>query len=288
MELDKYHTFLFFASNRFTENDIKLAQEIKEKKKSFFFILTKIDQTVQSEKRRKRFFSGEAEMLQKIRLHYLENLVDKDGKPLSNEEDVFLISNHHPTKWDFGRLTQAILDVLPRYQRESLTLSLAILTSLSKDVLQRKVEILKGRMWIVAAASTAVATAPVPGLSFAVDIALVLNEVKEYIVQLGIPKKGSGKFSVLSVATQGDVTRIYVNFATISGITKMFEQEAATENVAVELARFIPIVGSAIAGGLSFVCTNFILRHSLKKIEEVALAVLEEAGQVAADEFELD
>ena len=142
-------------------------------------------------------------------------------------------------------------------------------------------------MWIVAAASTAVATAPIPGFSFAFDIALVLNEVKEYIVQLGIPKKGSGKFSVLSVATQGDVTRIYVNFATISGIAKMFGQEA-TENVAEELARFIPIVGSVIAGGVSFAGTYFILRHSLKKIEEVALAVLEEAGQVAVDEFELD
>ena len=41
------------------------------------------------------------------------------GDLLSNEEDIFLISNHEPDKWDFVRLTQAILDALTRFQRET-------------------------------------------------------------------------------------------------------------------------------------------------------------------------
>ena len=65
-------------------------------------------------------------------------------------------------------------------------------------------------------------------------------------------------------------------------------QEAAAENAVEELARFVPIASSAIAGGVSFAGTYFILRHSLEKIEEVALAVLEEAGQVATDHFVLN
>jgi hypothetical protein len=54
----------------------------------------------------------------------------------AGDEVVFLISNHYPAKWDFARLTQAILDVLSLRQKESLTLSLDLLTTHSKDILK--------------------------------------------------------------------------------------------------------------------------------------------------------
>ncbi|XP_022785830.1 T-cell-specific guanine nucleotide triphosphate-binding protein 1-like [Stylophora pistillata] len=121
VQLGKYHTFLIFSSSRFTENDIILAKEIKKQGKSFFFIRTKIDENVRAEKRKKSF--SEAAMLQKFRRNCMENLVDEAGKPICSEDHIFLISNHHPGKWDFGRLTRAILDALPRYRRETLNLS---------------------------------------------------------------------------------------------------------------------------------------------------------------------
>lgn len=59
--------------------------------RSFFFIQTKIDENVQAE---------------------------KEKKPLSEDavlgkDDIFLISSHYPTKWDFVRLSQAIQETLP-------------------------------------------------------------------------------------------------------------------------------------------------------------------------------
>ena len=66
-----------------------------------------------------------------------------------SEEIVFLISNRYPTKWDFNNLTQAILDILPLPLKESLTLSLNLLTTISKDLLKRKVEILRGNNYRV-------------------------------------------------------------------------------------------------------------------------------------------
>ena len=99
----------------------------------FFFIRTKIDENVRAEIRKKSF--SEAAVLQKIRRNCKENLVDEAGNPISSEDDIFLISNHHPDKWDFSRLTEAIP-----------TLSLNALTSLSKGILKRKVEVLKRRM----------------------------------------------------------------------------------------------------------------------------------------------
>jgi hypothetical protein len=137
-ELKKYDTFLILTAKRFTEDDRLLAEEVKSLDKSFFFIRTHIDVNYDSERSKKAF--NEETMLNEIRKDCLKNL---EGL-LAGDEDVFLISNHHLAKWDFARLTQAILDVLPFRQRECLTLSLDLLTSCSKDILKRKVEILRG------------------------------------------------------------------------------------------------------------------------------------------------
>ena len=68
------------------------------------------------------------------------------GDLLSNQQDIFLISNHFPgnPKWDFKRLTSAILEALPRYQRERESLTLT-LTHLSANIVKQKVDILKSR-----------------------------------------------------------------------------------------------------------------------------------------------
>jgi hypothetical protein len=136
--LEKYDTFLILAAFRFTENDLLLAEKVKSIGKSFFFVRTKIDVDVQNERRKKAF--NEEEMLNDIRQDCLKNLKGFGA----DDKVVFLISNHKPVKWDFDRLTQGILDVLPLRQKESLTLSLNLLTSLSKDLLTRKVDILRG------------------------------------------------------------------------------------------------------------------------------------------------
>ena len=104
--------FLIFTVSRFTEYDLQLAREIKSMGKNFFFVRTKIDVDVQAEGR-KRSFNEEA-LLQQIRADCSNNL----GDLLSNQQDIFLISNHSPDKWDFERLTSAILEALPRCQRE--------------------------------------------------------------------------------------------------------------------------------------------------------------------------
>ena len=151
----------------------------QETGEALFFIRTKIDEDVRAEMRKKSF--SEAAMLQKIRRNCIENLVNGVGNPISSEDEIFLIRNHHPDKWDFVRLTEAILDALLRYKRETLTMSLNTLTSLSKGILKRKVAIFKGRMILVAGLSAGAAAAPVPGLSIAVDAVLIFKEIREWI-----------------------------------------------------------------------------------------------------------
>ena len=255
-QLDKYHTFLILANSRFTENDIVLAKEIKRQGKSFFFIRTKIDEDVQSEKRKKSF--SEAAVLQKIRRNCTKNLVDEAGKPISSKDDIFLISNHHPGKWDFSRLTAAILDALPRYQREALVLSLSALTSFSKNILKRKVAVLKERVIPVTGVFALPTIFLIPILSVTFDAALISHVVREYKAQLGIPEEGSERFGRLSPVTQKKFLDLNKKLAN--------SIQLASEATPKGFLRFARVGASTYA----------LLRDSLKEIEEVSLAVLEE------------
>ena len=279
VELEKFHAFLIFTASRFTENDLKLAKKVRSIKKKFFFIRTKIDENVRAEQTGKRSFNEDA-MLREIRRNCVENL----GDLLSNGEDVFLISNHFPAKWDFARLTKAILDALTKYQQESLILSLGnVLTRSSNDLFQRKVEVLRGRIWMVASASAAAALVPIPGLSFGVDAALILWELNFCRSQLGLPEEGSDEFATLPFTTQEKVRKVCLTtVAQLSGFLAVYTTEAALEDA----TRFIPFIGLAIASGMSFTTTYFVLKKLLKNVEEAAKLVLTEAAQKAFEEID--
>ena len=89
-----------------------LAQKIRKQGKSVFFIRTKIDVDYMVGKRKKSF--NEGNMLRDIRINCLKNLVDKDYNPIGGEDNIFLISNHYPIKWDFDRLTRVIAKISAR------------------------------------------------------------------------------------------------------------------------------------------------------------------------------
>ena len=278
MQLEKYHTYLIFTATRFTKNDLELAKKVRSIDKTFFFIRTKIDESVRAE-RRKRSFDEQA-MLTKIRRNCLESL----GDLLTDEQDIFLISNHEPEKWEFARLTQAILDALTRHQRENMTLSLGkVITRSSNEIFQRKVDVLRGRIWKVASASGVAAAIPVPGLSIAVDGALILRELSLYRIQLGLPEIGSAEFAKLHLATREKVLSVGLTTAAqLSGVLAPYGAEAAVE----EFTRFIPVIGLAIASGMSFGATYYALNRLLTNVEEAAKLVLKEAAEKSAADLE--
>ena len=273
VELERFDAFLILTAIRFTENDLELAQKIKSINKNFFLIRTKIDENVRAGSRKRSF--DEKAMLQKIRSDSAENL----GDLLSDERDIFLISNHDRDKWDFARLLQAILDALPTYQRESMVLSLG--NSVTTGIFQKKVEVLRGRIWKVATLSAAVAFFPIPGLSIAVDVGLILKEFALYRSQLDLPEKGTADFEKLQVTTKEVVAKLSITTAVQLGA---YLSVFATESAVEEAVSYIPILGSIIASTMSFTTTYAALQKCLKAVEETALLVLKEAAIEAANE----
>lgn len=272
VELEKFHAFLILTAGRFTKNDLELAKKIGSIKKKFFLIRTKIDENVRAEKRKKSF--NEEAMLQKIRSDCSENL----GDLLSDVRDIFLISNHERDKWDFARLLQAILNALPTYQRETLVLSLG--NAVTKDILQKKVQVLRGRIWTVASLSAAAACFPIPSLHVAVDIGLILNEFAFYRSQLGLPAVGSDDFVKLHSSTQAQVRKISM---TTSGQAAVFISTYAVATFPFEeVLRVIPVVSSPFA----YKATYAALEKCLKTVENTALLILKEAAIKANEELD--
>ena len=259
MPLDKYDTYLIFAKDRFTADDLKLAEKIRSIGKKFFFIRARIDQDVENTRRSKQHLFDKDATLDEIRKDLSQNLIERGL--LKDEKEIFLVSSHFPAEYQFDELTQAILAVLPQRQRESLILTVDNALSLSKSTLKEKVEVLRRRIMYVATASAVAASVPIPG-----DF---------YISQLGIPDEGSNRFSLLSFNIQSEIKALSTTLGTamrIGGLVAAY----STESVVEEFSRYIPFIGVAIASPMSYGATYYFLSKWLGQLEETALKVLEE------------
>ena len=132
--IEKYDTFLILCAKRFTMNDLLLADKVKSMGKSFFFVRTKIDNDLRAESRKRGF--REEKTLKEIKQDCIENLKDFNY----GTEKIFLVSSFYPAKWDFDRLSKAIVDQLPSKQKESFALSMR---SYSTDMVTEKIRSLK-------------------------------------------------------------------------------------------------------------------------------------------------
>ena len=271
--LDKYHTFLIFAKDRFTADDLKLAEMIRSIGKKFFFIRARIDQDVESMRTSRLHLFDKDATLDEIRRYLSKNLIERGL--LKDENEIFLVSSHCRAEYQFDELTQAISDSLSERQRESLILTIDNALILSKNTLKRKVEVLHNRIKYAAMKSALAAAVPIPGASVAADIALIKTEIDFYKSQLGLPDEGSNKFSLLSFNTQSEIKALSTTLGTALGIGGLVAAYS-TESVVEEFARYIPFIGIALASSLSYGATYYFLRKWLGKLEEIALKVLEE------------
>jgi hypothetical protein len=134
--------------------------------------------------------------------------------------------------------------------------------------------LISGRIWKVAATSALGGVIPIPGVSLAVDLSIITSEIKFYKSRIGLPEENSGEFQKMSSETQEKVRKYYWTSATeiATLLTTYGVGSAAVE----EGSRFIPLVGSAIAGGISFSSTYYFLQQYLNELEKTALYFLDE------------
>ena len=142
-----------------------------------------------------------------------------------------------------------------------------------------------GRIWKVAAASAAVAVVPVPGLSLVFDFGLLINEMNLYKSQLGVPEENSEEFQGMTSHVKAKILKYCV---TSSAQVKHLLRAYAASCTAEEFVRFIPVVGSFIAGSISFGSTYWFLHECLKELGEAAFKFFDETRGEGVDGLDLN
>ena len=138
---------------------------------------------------------------------------------------------------------------------------------------------------MVAGASGVGAVVPLPGLSVALDLALLAKEVNFYKSQLGLPEENSYDFCKLTPEIQEKVRK----FCSTSAVQIGQLMAAYTASSTVEeFTRYIPFVGSVIAGSISFTSTYSFLHGCLDELEETAMNFLDLVNERVADDMDLD
>ena len=270
VEFWKYDCFLIFASERFRESDAWLAMQINQKGKKFYFVRTKIDLDIENDRISHPKTNNAANVMKKVRNNCEENL----HLAGTRSPDIFILSNHYPDRWDFPVLSARLIRDLPIHKREAMIYSLRALTF---DQVRQKRKTLESRTWKAAALSGLSAAVPIPGLSVAVDLGLIIYEPIFYLKVFGLDEASLRSLArATGIEMDLPVSKIefpLLNYISQQGVTKLlvsYGPMVATE----EYLRYIPVVGSAIAGSLSYRKTMSALTTILNEMEKNALEVV--------------
>lgn len=269
MQFSRYDFFIIISSERFKENDLMLAKEIKRSKKLFYFVRSKIDNDIRAEETKNNFKMEET--LSRIKTNCLENL-----KEIENPK-VFLISSKDIKAFQFEKLIETLMSELPQHKQSALLQSVPI-TSVA--MLKKKVKMFEKAAWAVASCSGVIAVAPVPGLSLACDFSMLVSFFMRCYYSFGLDDKSLKKLSerVNKPHLESFIKSPLVLALTSKSSTRLALSALSGGAVVEYLCSLVPGVGSAIAAGISFACTLMLLKNGLKELENSALRVLEEAG----------
>eukprot|EP00063_Salmo_salar_P041732 XP_014016567.1 PREDICTED: interferon-inducible GTPase 5-like [Salmo salar] len=265
VEFDRFDFFIIVSSERFRANDISLAKEIQKMKKKFYFVRSKIDNDIRAEGRKEKF--DKAKTLETIRQYCIKGLEDQGlGSP-----KVFLISGFDLGLYDFPDLEETMEIELPDHKRHVLLLSIPNITL---KINKRKKEAFKTNMWRLAILSGTVAAIPLPGLSIAVDVSILVFEIQRYYHAFGLDDESlqslANRMNV-SVKELKAVLKSPLNQKKINKdvIVKLLQSAALT---AVTMAEFllssVPAFGSIAAAGISFSTTYYMLRKCLNELAD--------------------
>ncbi|KAK2833999.1 hypothetical protein Q7C36_014700 [Tachysurus vachellii] len=269
MQFNRYDFFIIISSERFKENDIMLAKEIKRRKKLFYFVRSKIDNDIRAEETKKSF--NKEETLSQIKRNCLENL-----EGIENPK-VFLISSEDIKAFDYEKLVETLMLDLPQHKQYALLQSVPI-TSVA--MLQKKVKMFEKAAWAAALCSGVIAVAPVPGLSVVCDASILVAFFTKCFYSFGLDDKSLKKLSerINKPQLESFIKSPLVVALTAKSTARLSVSAVAGGAVLEYLCSLVPGVGNAAAAGISFVCTLTLLKNGLKELENAALMVLKEAG----------
>ncbi len=276
IDVERYDFFLILSAVRFTENDIWLAKELERRGKPYYFVRTKVNIDMANDKEDNPLSHSAKSVIATLKQECRYNMF------MSNiRANIFVISGKkkHDTMWEYPALIRSIMKHLPKLKQHKGILSAV---AISRAIIQDKCEILEWRITKVALASAAAAAIPIPGVAIAADIGLLVEEVIYYKKQLGLDFASLSKFSrelnIPMRAIEDSLSEVMPSVA-LSNVNKFIVNKLAkyvVSKVTAEVARYVPILGTAVSSGISFKTTKDALNSCLNDLKEGSLMILDE------------
>ena len=192
IDIKQYDFFMIISADRFTENDLWLAEKLERMEKPFYFIRTKIDRNLEDRKRDYPNDYDEKNTLQEIRhnCHIQLNEMQRDKTNSSNRSilKVFLISGRldYTDKWDFSFMMKSLTEDLPFIQRNAIIHSVH---NFSKETIKQKADLLRSEVWKMAMASGFCGAVPIPFFSALPDYYIVNKYTAYFKATLGLDEE---------------------------------------------------------------------------------------------------
>uniref|UniRef100_A0A8C4SBL2 Interferon-inducible GTPase 5-like n=1 Tax=Erpetoichthys calabaricus TaxID=27687 RepID=A0A8C4SBL2_ERPCA len=276
INFNTYDLFVLIAGERFKENDAKLAKEIKKMGKEFYFVRSKMDVVEENLSKRGQRDRLEEEF-DKIRSYY-KNSLKESGSPTSQ---VFLVSSRYPDQYDFMQFCDCLESELPDKKKNVFVLSLP---SITEAVIEKKKQILRTKIVLAATVSAGIGAVPVPGLSFACDIGILVATLLHMRSYLGLDDKSLCRLACrVNKPVQelkAEIISPFVLNITPSSVTKLLTSTVSGAAMAADDAfLLIPVIGSIIGATVSFTATSFFLNSALDDFTKSAVNVLRKATE---------
>ncbi|XP_032886789.1 interferon-inducible GTPase 5-like [Amblyraja radiata] len=169
---------------------------------------------------------------------------------------------------DFSRLKGKLINSLNGIKKDALLMTLRITTV---KIVEQKGAQLKNRVWMLATVSGAVGLVPVPGLSFAVDLGILVTAIIDFRKSLDLDDASLQRLANVSKKPveylKAEVRTPLMGEINEEFVKQMLVRSSFAAVSAVEMTlNFIPIIGSIFGAASSFGMTYKLLTDALDEL----------------------
>ncbi|XP_060614460.2 interferon-inducible GTPase 5-like [Anolis sagrei] len=182
----RYDFFIILSSRCFTSLHAKLAHYLQRVHKDVYFVRSKVDEDIEAGRREHPSGFSEAVALKEMREACLGDLEAAGVK----SPKVFLISSFAFGKYDFPLLGETLWKDLDLQKSHSFLLAAP---NISHRLLEKKRDVVAQQLWLVAVVACGVLPEPIPEVSVACDVELLIKTLRGYCVHFDLEESSLRK-----------------------------------------------------------------------------------------------
>ncbi|CBY11345.1 unnamed protein product [Oikopleura dioica] len=264
----RFDLVIILSCNRFAmTSDCWLAKQFEQIKTPVIFARTKVDESVEQDRKTYPHTHSLDRCLARIRKTAMTSLQENSIKT----ESFYMIGSKKPLLYDFGDFITALVDRLKVEKREAFTLSMI---PVNPAVIHKKYEILNSRIWVIACSSAANGQKISKSESKA-ELEMMLDEVRFYRKQLGAQEDALRKIKDRERDFLGAMGKINYTKEGLEELVRKAEVETDTDMFVTSI-KIISLRWwmSHLGVGASFTNTCAVLRFLLHNLQNIGLKYL--------------